>query len=73
MNRIVLGYKELVSVRQTVQLYTKDKKVKEKTFNTLEQNRSWEADSSSASQIYETLTFIAVFAWALRLFLFCFG
>ena len=40
MNRIVLGYKELVSVRQTVQLYTKDKKVKEKTFNTLEQNRS---------------------------------
>jgi hypothetical protein len=49
------------------------KKMKEKTFNTLEQSRSWEADSSSASQIYETLTFIAAFAWARRLFLFCFG
>ena len=70
-------------MRQTVQLYTnvtsvqteqftveaENKKMKEKTFNTLEQSRSWEADSSSASQIYETLTF----AWARRLFLFCFG
>jgi hypothetical protein len=54
MNRIVFGYKELVSVRQTVQLYSnvtsvlaeqftaeaEVKKMKEKTFNTLEQSRS---------------------------------
>ena len=89
MNRVVFGYKELVSVPETVQLCThvisvwllaeqitveaEDKKVKEKIFNTLQQSRSWEANSSSASQIYEILTFTTAFAWARRLFLSCFG